>query len=64
MKRVVCYGMDILIRNEKENSIDLEKLITEALEEKGLCVLGVSFNDDLTETYRRECKEIFEESKE
>ena len=61
MKRVVCYGMDILIRNEEENNIDLEKLITEALEEKGLYVLGVLFNDDLTEVYKRDCKELFAE---
>ena len=61
MKRVVCYGMDILIRNEEENNIDLEKLITEALEEKGLYVLGVLFNDDLTEVYKRDCKELFTE---
>ena len=61
MKRVVCYGMDILIRNEEENNIDLEKLITEALEEKGLYVLGVLFNDYLTEVYKRDCKELFTE---
>ena len=61
MKRVVCYGMDIFIRNEEENNIDLEKLITETLEEKGLYVLGVSFNDDLTEVYKRDCKELFAE---
>ena len=61
MKRVVSYGMDIFIRNEEENNIDLEKLITEALEEKGLYVLGVSFGDDLTEAYKRDCKELFED---
>lgn len=52
MKRVVSYGVDILIRSEKENDIDLEKLIADALEEKGLYVAGVSFIDDLTESYK------------
>lgn len=51
MKRVVGYGVDILIRNEEENNINLEELIAEALEEKGLYVLGVQFGDDLTEQY-------------
>ena len=52
MKRVVGYGVDIFIRNEKENNINLERLIEEALTEKGLYVLGVSFGDDLTESYK------------
>lgn len=51
MKRVVGYGVDILIRNEQENNINLEELIAEALKEKGLYVLGVQFGDDLTEQY-------------
>lgn len=61
MKRVVSYGIDILIRNETENRIDLEELIAEALEEKGLYVCGVAFQDDLTEAYRRDSKELFKE---
>ena len=51
MKRVVGYGVDILIRNEQENNLNLEELIAEALEEKGLYILGVQFGDDLTEQY-------------
>ena len=54
MKRIVQYGIDILIRNEKENEIDLEELIANALEEKGLCVVGIAFGDDLTEVYMRD----------
>lgn len=61
MKRVVGYGIDIFIRNEAENNIDLEELIAEALEEKGLYVVGVAFQDDLTEVYKRDNKELFEE---
>ena len=61
MKRVVQYSVDILIRNEKENYIDLEKLITEALEEKGLYILGTVFSDDLTEEYKDWYKEEFSE---
>lgn len=53
MKRVVQYSADILIRNEAENEIDLEELIAEALEEKGLYVLGISFTDDMTEEYKK-----------
>lgn len=52
MKRVVQYSIDILIRNEKENEIDLEELIAEALEEKGLYVVGVDFRDDMTSAYK------------
>lgn len=52
MKRIVGYGIDILIRNEEENDINLEELIEEALTEKGLYVLGVAFGDDLTESYK------------
>lgn len=61
MKRVVGYGVDILIRNEKENDIDLDMLITEALEERGLCILGVAFQDDLTEEYKDYYKEYNKE---
>ena len=60
MKRAVSYGIDILIRNEEENRIDLEKLIAEALEEKGIYVLGVAFTDDLTEDYKKWYKEEWE----
>lgn len=60
MKRAVSYGIDILIRNEEENKIDLEKLIAEALEEKGIYVLGVAFVDDLTEEYKDWYKEEWE----
>lgn len=52
MKRAVQYSVDILIRNEKENDLYLDDYIQEVLEEKGLCVLGVSFTEDLTEEYR------------
>ena len=58
MKRVVGYGIDILIRNEKENDIDLEELIVEALKEKGIHVVGIEFNDDLTEIYKRDYEEL------
>lgn len=57
MKRVVQYSMDIFIRNEAENETDLEKLIAEALEEKGLCVCGVGFTSDLTEVYKKDYPE-------
>lgn len=57
MKRVVQYSMDILIRNEEENAINLEELIAEALEEKGLYICGVSFTDDMTEYYPELIKE-------
>lgn len=52
-ERVVQYSMDIFIRNEEENKIDLEELIASALGEKGLYVCGVEFNDDLTEIYEQ-----------
>lgn len=51
-KRVVQYSMDILIENEEDNEVDLEELIAESLEEKGVYVISVGFNDDLTETYK------------
>lgn len=57
MKRVVQYSIDILIKNEEENEIDLENLIAEALEEKGVYVCGVGFNDDLTEIYKKDYPE-------
>lgn len=57
MKRVVQYSIDILIRNKEENEIDLEKLIAETLEEKGLCVCGVCFTDDLTKVYEKDYPE-------
>lgn len=57
MKRVVQYSVDILIRNEEENKIDLENLIVEALEEKGLVVCGAGFVDDLTEVYEEQYPE-------
>lgn len=53
MKRVVQYSIDILIRNKAENEINLEELIAEALEEKGLYVLSVSFTDDMTSEYKK-----------
>ena len=56
-KRVVQYSVDILIRNEEENNINLEELIAEALEEKGLYICGVGFVDDLTEAYKNYCEE-------
>ena len=52
MKRVVQYSIDILIRNDEEDAIDLEELIAEALEEKGLYVVGVDFRDDMTTAYK------------
>lgn len=52
MKRVVQYSIDILIKNDEEDSIDLEELIAEALEEKGLYVVGVDFRDDMTSAYK------------
>lgn len=52
MKRVVQYSIDILIKNDEEDSIDLEELIAEAIEEKGLHVVGVDFRDDMTTAYK------------
>lgn len=57
MKRAVQYSIDILIRDEAENKIDLEELIAEALEEKGLYVLGVSFTEDMTSKYKEEVEQ-------
>ena len=57
IKHVVQYSMDIFIRNEVENEIDLEKLIAEALEEKGLRVCGMGFTGDLTEVYKKDYPE-------
>ncbi len=54
MKRVVSYGIDILIRNEEENNVNLEEIIAKALEDNGLYVVGVAFIDDLTESYKNE----------
>lgn len=58
MKRVVSYGVDILIRNENENAINLEEIITKALEDNGLHVVGVAFIDDLTESYKDELNNL------
>ena len=52
MKRVVQYSIDILIKNDEEASIDLEEVIAEAIEEKGLHVVGVDFRDDMTTAYK------------
>lgn len=60
MKRVVQYAMDILIRNEEENNLNLEKLIKETLEEKGLYVIAVDFKEDVTEIYNQQFPEIME----
>lgn len=51
MKRVVQYNIDILIKNEKENDINLEELITSILKENGVDVCGVCFADDVTKHY-------------
>lgn len=58
MKRVVSYGVDILIRNKEENDINLEEVIVKALEDNGLYVVGVAFIDDLTESYKDELNNL------
>lgn len=58
MKRVVSYGVDILIRSEEENNINLEEVIAKALEDNGLYVVGVAFIDDLTESYKDELNNL------
>ena len=58
MKRVVSYGVDILIRSEEENNINLEEVIVKALEDNGLYVVGVAFIDDLTESYKDELNNL------
>ncbi len=55
MKRVVQYSVDILIRNEEENSLDFAEIIAEALEARGIYVCGAGFTDDLTEEYKNYC---------
>ena len=58
MKRVVSYGVDILMRSEEENNINLEEVIAKALEDNGLYVVGVAFIDDLTESYKDELNNL------
>ena len=55
MKRIVQYSVDILIRDEEENSLDFAEIIAEALETRGFYVCGAGFNDDVTEAYNDYC---------
>ena len=66
MKRVKQICIDILVDEEKDGC-ELAEQIAKDLEAEGNIVLGSSFQDDLTELYKRDYPndypELFENSK-
>ena len=64
MKRVKQICIDILVDEEKDGCV-LAEQIARDLEAEGNIVLGSSFQDDLTELYKRDYPndypELFEE---
>lgn len=64
MKRVKQISIDILVDDDKDGCV-LAEQIAKDLEAEGNVVLGSSFQDDLTELYKRDYPndypELFEE---
>lgn len=61
MKRVKQISIDILVDEDKDGCV-LAEQIAKNLEAEGNIVLGASFQDDLTELYKRDYLELLEES--
>lgn len=52
MKRVLAYGMDILVNNNEYTEIELDNKILDTLNKNGIEVLGVEFQNDITDLYK------------
>lgn len=59
MKRVKQISVDILVDEDKGGCV-LAEQIAKDLETAGNIVLGASFQDDLTELYKRDYPELLE----
>lgn len=59
MKRVKQISVDILVDEDKDGCV-LAEQIAKDLETAGNIVLGASFQDDLTELYKRDYPELLE----
>ena len=59
MKRVKQISVDILIDEDKDGCV-LAEQIAKDLESEGNIVLGASFQDDLTELYKRDYPKLLE----
>lgn len=60
MKRVKQISIDILVDDDKDGCV-LAEQIAKDLEAEGNIILGSSFQDDLTETYRNDYPELLKE---
>ena len=52
MKRVLAYGMDVLVNNNEYTEIELDNKILDTLNKNGIEVLGIEFKDDITDLYK------------
>ena len=59
MKKVKQISVDILVDEDKDGCV-LAKQIAKNLEAEGNIVIGASFQDDLTELYKRDYPELLE----
>ena len=59
MKKVKQISVDILVDEDKDGCV-LAEQIAKNLEAEGNIVLGASFQDDLTELYKRDYPELLE----
>ena len=60
MKRVKQISLDIVVGPEVDGE-ELAQEIADELEMRGFTVLGASFQDDITETYKEYYPELLEE---
>lgn len=58
MKRVKQISFDVLV-NENIDGCDLAEEIADFLEANGYRVLGAGFQEDMTETYKEDCPDLF-----
>ena len=52
MKRVLAYGIDILVDNNEYTEIELDNKILDTLNKNGIVALGVEFQGDITDLYK------------
>ena len=52
MKRVLAYGIDILVDDNEYTEIELDNKILDTLNKNGIVALGVEFKDDITDLYK------------
>ena len=58
MKKVKQISFDVLV-NENVDGCDLAEEIADFLEANGYMVLGAGFQEDMTETYKEDCPDLF-----